>query len=87
MNKHSPDHSCGSVPISQWNVTVWYCHEHGAYSASCGSFLDTGSDDLAYKKYMQVEFGPFDTPTDVQHWVQSQLPGVRKLNQLTEKPK
>lgn len=79
MDKHNPDHPCGGLPISQWHVTVWYCHHHQAYFASSGSFDDTGADELQHRSYQSVEFGPFDNSTDVQHWVQSQLPGVRKI--------
>lgn len=77
---HHPDHPCGAVPVSQWHVTVWYCHTHEAYFAASGALRDVMDGDLGGKhKWTSVEFGPFDTATDVQHWVQSQLPGVRKL--------
>lgn len=82
--KHHPDHPCGAVPISQWHTTVWYCHEHERWFAACGGFTDTGAEHpMSTTKYSTTEFGPFDTVTDVQHWVQSQLPGVRQLTKLT----
>lgn len=79
MASHHPDHPCGSVPTHQWSVTVWYCAAHQAYYASAGNLIDMGREVVTRGKFATVEFGPFDTPTDVQHWVQSQLPGIRKL--------
>jgi len=81
------EHPCGAVPVSQWSVHVWYCHSHQAYFASSAGFTETGSDGTFTRaKHQNVEFGPFDTATDVQHWVQTQLPGIRQLARPVDAP-
>lgn len=81
------EHPCGAVPVSQWSVTVWYCHAHQRYFAASGGYTETSLDGMfTTTKHVDVEFGPFDTATDVQHWVQAQLPGVRQLAKPVDVP-
>lgn len=79
------EHPCGAVPVSSWNVNVWYCHQHQCYFASSGGHTEKGTGDFTIDtRAVRVQFGPFDTATDVQHWIQSQLPGIRKLSKPVE---
>ena len=85
MSSQINDHPCGALPEAYWSVSVVYCGEHDLYWAHSHMYVEDGGDPVPVTKSTRVEFGPFDTPTDIQHWVQSQLGGIRQLKGACER--
>lgn len=61
-------HPCGGLAVSGWSVHAWFCHEHQAWWASHTCYTQNGGDAVEHDCGATVQFGPFDSSTDVQNW-------------------
>jgi hypothetical protein len=64
---------CGSLPVTNWDVSVSYCHHHMAWHARCATWHQTSDEDLRVIHTEHATFGPFDSWDDVAAWVQERL--------------
>ena len=72
----STDHPCGSLPVSGWHLSVWYCHRHQAWFGTCSEWLEDAPDDPRPFRDASFAFGPFDSFTDVSRWMSAQAADV-----------
>ena len=66
----SMSHPCGSLPVRGWNLSLWWCEHHQAYWATATSYRQHADDEPMDVEHRGAEFGPFDTPEDVERWLQ-----------------
>ncbi len=71
---------CGSLPVSGINVSAFYCHAHGAWSAHVITHYQAGGDDLEVLHQQSMRFGPFDSEDEVRAWM---LRAVLAMDDLT----
>jgi len=72
-------HPCGSLPVSGLSLGVWYCHHHQAFFATMMVYTERDGDEPERVAGGNVEWGPFDTPEDVQRWIADAAHWVRAL--------
>jgi hypothetical protein len=60
---------CGALPISGINVSAFFCHTHGAWSAHVVTHRQGGGDDVQVLHQQAMRFGPFDTEDEVRAWM------------------
>ena len=63
------EHPCGSVPVSGWSVSIWYCHQHQAWWGFQSAYIQSGDDAVAPLSSDGLAWGPFDSFTDVLAWI------------------
>lgn len=75
-----PDlHPCGSLPVSQWAVTMWYCHHHQAFFGMHSVYTEDGEDRIRQHTSSSIQFGPFDDVEHVMGWVRIYLDDIKLL--------
>ena len=67
----TPSHPCGSLPVRGWTLSLWWCEHHQAYWAAATSYRQDRADTFLDTDHERVEFGPFDSPEDVERWLQT----------------
>lgn len=58
-------HPCGSLPVTGWTLSTWFCHHHMAYWLSVQRYTQATDSTFTYDATERREFGPFDTWEDV----------------------
>lgn len=72
-------HPCGGLPVTNINVTAFYCHNHQAWWATVDEVLQA-DEEPEFEHYRSAQFGPFDTTEDVHSWM------TRRLEELLNRP-
>lgn len=68
----STNHPCGSLPVTGFTVSVWFCHHHQAWWGVASSYSQTDDVDVSTSEWNPVQWGPFDTWSDVSAWMVEQ---------------
>jgi hypothetical protein len=67
-------HPCGSLPVTGWSVSTWWCHHHQAYWASTFAYVDDTGGETHALDLKRIDFGPFDAWSDVEQWIRESIP-------------
>lgn len=78
------EHPCGSLPVSGWSVSVWYCHVHQNFWASQSRFIQRDGDAVELLSVDDPQWGPFDSSTDAQNWLIGHVQDLDTFHHLPE---
>lgn len=79
------EHSCTiGMANSHLSISVWYCQHHQAFWASAHTHSVDADGNMTGHTADSIEFGPFDSSTDVVEWLEYRARRVHALPTLLD---